>query len=569
MFVPSSAHSQLAFGLGGLLYLSSTAALLVGLVGAVAVPEENWLFLQAMLVGVFGLPPTAVFMLVGVMPTETKIVFRAGYLVVTVVYGSGVCFLGITGVLISQGIGSTNYPIDSMNSTNSTSSDDSNVPGRCGDPGKQFPCSHVAPVACLGASLSLLVCAIATALLRKLRSKTIPTRAALEASWLSMSRLFFHGGLLIAIFLVAVAASGIDNFLVTRYPVSDPRSSSLWALVVLSLVLTGSAMGSSHIRVRAQAWLVSRGESVAKAAAVAALLGGHSSAEVKSTADEHFRALRVTDLTEDDLVTNKPDNKLFGKTFRAKVGEVDAFVSHSWSDNAHRKWRALQTWRNEFRARAQDEPTLWLDKGCIDQDNLDVALMCLPVFLAGCRRLLLLVGETYMQRLWCVLELFVFMEMGGKSEDVDLVVLARGPVEAARLRQSLTHFDVREALCYLESDRQRLLGAIESGYSNLERFNVSIHRMLKVALHAHVAAEEHKSQRRLSMAPGFASGDDQGNPAQAQQDLNNRLANVEGKLEEAIALLQRLVAAQLDCDESKEVATLGPEEPGKGKAKLQ
>ena len=69
------------------------------------------------------------------------------------------------------------------------------------------------------------------------------------------------------------------------------------------------------------------------------------------------------------------------------------------------------------------EPTLWIDKYSIDQSNIENSLAALPVYLAGCSRLVILSGATYLQRLWCIIEMFVFMEMGG-----DLVA-ARTPCD--------------------------------------------------------------------------------------------------------------------------------------------
>jgi hypothetical protein len=42
------------------------------------------------------------------------------------------------------------------------------------------------------------------------------------------------------------------------------------------------------------------------------------------------------------------------------------------------------------------------DKVCIDQDNISRALRCLPVFVLSCNRILILAGDTYCERLWCV-----------------------------------------------------------------------------------------------------------------------------------------------------------------------
>jgi hypothetical protein len=42
------------------------------------------------------------------------------------------------------------------------------------------------------------------------------------------------------------------------------------------------------------------------------------------------------------------------------------------------------------------------DKVCIDQSDIARALRCLPVFVFSCKRLLILAGNTYCDRLWCV-----------------------------------------------------------------------------------------------------------------------------------------------------------------------
>ena len=39
-------------------------------------------------------------------------------------------------------------------------------------------------------------------------------------------------------------------------------------------------------------------------------------------------------------------------------------------------------------------------QACIDQLNIDASLACLPIFLSGCKKLLMLVGSTYVTRLW-------------------------------------------------------------------------------------------------------------------------------------------------------------------------
>ena len=53
-----------------------------------------------------------------------------------------------------------------------------------------------------------------------------------------------------------------------------------------------------------------------------------------------------------------------------------------------------------FKAKHGREPTVWIDKFCIDQTAIDENLMCLPVFLAGTERLVIIAGPSYLYRLF-------------------------------------------------------------------------------------------------------------------------------------------------------------------------
>ena len=57
---------------------------------------------------------------------------------------------------------------------------------------------------------------------------------------------------------------------------------------------------------------------------------------------------------------------------------------------------------------------------CIDQQNIEENLLCLPVWLSGCKQLAIICGPTYLERLWCIMEYFVFVQMGGMLGDVVL-----------------------------------------------------------------------------------------------------------------------------------------------------
>merc|ERR1712176_750644 len=159
------------------------------------------------------------------------------------------------------------------------------------------------------------------------------------------------------------------------------------------------------------------------------------------------------------------------------MGECDVFVSHSWSDDASAKWDILQRWRKEFIEDVGREPTIWFDKACINQTSIDADLRCLPVFLSGCRSLVVLCGVSYLSRLWCIMELFTFVHMGGRPADVYFLPVLRAGCEEqdrALIDTESKHFDARDSTCYLKQDKQRLLSIIHAAYSDMTIFNEAV-----------------------------------------------------------------------------------------------
>ena len=105
-------------------------------------------------------------------------------------------------------------------------------------------------------------------------------------------------------------------------------------------------------------------------------------------------------------------------------------------------------------------------QACIDQEDIAANLQALPVFLGGCQELVVLVGGSYGTRLWCLMELFCFLRMGGKQMRV--YELGDG------LKETLMNASATKAQCFLNKDRQRLLAAIEAGYGDCVAFDRSL-----------------------------------------------------------------------------------------------
>ena len=125
------------------------------------------------------------------------------------------------------------------------------------------------------------------------------------------------------------------------------------------------------------------------------------------------------------------------------------------------------------------------------QTDIGANLACLPLFLSGCRKVVVLAGESYTTRLWCVMELFAFVHMGGELGDVE-VLEAHAPGGAQRVADSFASFDASNANCYDPQDKEHMLRVIEAAFGDMRSFNDVVRPLMaKVCV-----------RRRASVAPG-------------------------------------------------------------------
>jgi hypothetical protein len=268
---------------------------------------------------------------------------------------------------------------------------------------------------------------------------------------------------------------------------------------------------------------------------------------------ETFTGIDFLELAESDFTSNQ-DSGLNAKTKRCKLGEVDGFLSHSWHDPGDIKWSQIASWAEAFKAAstrgsesggvggggagseargaaaAGRYPLVWLDKACIDQQNIEQSLMCLPIFLAGCKELIVLAGPTYAYRLWCVMELFTFVKMGGSTSRIVALplqptlktkpttqpsageprmsrqTLGSGLQDAQELLEPLLVFEARNAQCFKPEDRQHLLAVIESGFGSFHNFNEVVRLLFRTALQSSI--DEARGGSRISRDGGGRGGDD-------------------------------------------------------------
>ena len=239
--------------------------------------------------------------------------------------------------------------------------------------------------------------------------------------------------------------------------------------------------------------IAAKGEARA-AAAVAGLVGGRSPTEALKHGTETFCGLPLTGLSEGDFTTSS-DTGLHAKTVKVGLGEVHAFLSHSWHDDPSAKWTALSAWGNKNAG-----ALLWLDKACIDQQKIDESLAALPVYLSGCKELLIVVGPTYTRRLWCVMELFVFLQMGGSLERVTALALPGKEVQ-----QELATFDAAKAQCFKQEDRERLLGIVEGAFGDFGAFNMKVRKIFAKRTNTVDNFAKKEASKKYQVAPAAPS----------------------------------------------------------------
>jgi hypothetical protein len=262
------------------------------------------------------------------------------------------------------------------------------------------------------------------------------------------------------------------------------------------------------------------------AAFVAAMIGRSSNtgneAELRlavsamvEQAKQNFYAIPTSSLHLVDLASNE-DTGLNERVGRAKLGQVDAFVSHSWHDSGEPKFAALMDWANGFESRRGRAPRVWLDKACIQQTAIEESLRMLPIFLSGCRTLLILAGRTYTSRLWCVLECFVFLKMGGEPERIQVYPFSEESdksvqevANSAVVVHRLERFDARRATCFKEDERQHLLSVIRAGFGSLDEFNSTMRGLFIDKMQPHLAGLQRQAvwaRARTSLRRASSSG---------------------------------------------------------------
>lgn len=89
----------------------------------------------------------------------------------------------------------------------------------------------------------------------------------------------------------------------------------------------------------------------------------------------------------------------------------------------------------------------------------------------GSRKLVIIMGPTYFSRLWCSMEIFVFIESGGSPSRVVLL-----PISG--YHPKLDDFDFGRVQCSVQADMDAMKNVILIGCGSVQNFNTRVRKIL-------------------------------------------------------------------------------------------
>ena len=139
-----------------------------------------------------------------------------------------------------------------------------------------------------------------------------------------------------------------------------------------------------------------------------------------------------------------------------KREKIDFFISHSWEDKGDVKHAKLKEFCYTFEKRYKRAPTFWLDKTCIDQRDPKNSITVLPVNIAACDKMLVLLSKTYMKRLWCIWELFTLFTFCNKESFATERIEIRSLEDDLNIVEELRNFDINKCHCFAPDEEYKL-----------------------------------------------------------------------------------------------------------------
>merc|ERR1712217_189629 len=90
-------------------------------------------------------------------------------------------------------------------------------------------------------------------------------------------------------------------------------------------------------------------------------------------------------------------------------------------------------------------------------------------------------GKTYLSRLWCVVEIFTFVHMGGDPGKVTIMKILEGGNEhddLTAIEYSIERFDAGECDCFNPEDKEKMVRAIRTAFGDTSNFNDAVRSLL-------------------------------------------------------------------------------------------
>jgi hypothetical protein len=222
--------------------------------------------------------------------------------------------------------------------------------------GRPQACRCIAAPLVFFGTWALMSIYMTVALGRLLSRRELSSRKRLDGIWNVMRGIYAIGGVLpLGSLIFEAVRGGCEES-------ASLRRTFLWCQTISNTVV-GALLSSPNFRARTHAFLSSRSEASAAASGIAAALSSRPIDELVEQSIRLFRGIRLDHVSYEQLVDSARDPKLESLARPCRFLDVDAFVSHSWSDPPLSKWAALQLWRRDFVAEHGREPVVFIGAG--------------------------------------------------------------------------------------------------------------------------------------------------------------------------------------------------------------
>jgi len=176
-------------------------------------------------------------------------------------------------------------------------------------------------------------------------------------------------------------------------------------------------------------------------------------------------AYNLSQAVERISYSNSCDKVLGRDSDEYAIKKINFFISHSWvNDPAIKKIKIkkLKEFSAKYKTAHNVEPTYWFDKTCIDQKNPKNALLSLPINIGACEKMLILLDKTYLQRLWCLWELYTIFSFCNKELAVlrvEVLIIEDDEKNSESVKntiQEFKNFDINNCHCYGPDEEMKL-----------------------------------------------------------------------------------------------------------------